>query len=117
MSSILYSLLVIGLLWAGNLAGLKVMSQFRIMEHLLSPGGHTDLYVMAVASAFMILRLWLYLLAPSMLLARIFQFIWARFVPEEPPEEMVETVRVGKTVKWVKGDMLSQIPEDKKRRR
>ena len=117
MSSILHSLLVIGLLWAGNLAGLKVMAQFRIMEHLLSPGGHTDLYIMAVAAAFMVLRLWLFLLAPSMLLVRIFQFIWARFTPDEPPEEMVETVTVGKTVKWVKGGRLDQIPEDKKKRR
>ena len=51
MTGLLHSLLVLGLLWAGHWAGLKVMSQFRIMEHLLSPGGHTDLYVMAVAAA------------------------------------------------------------------
>ena len=114
MSSILHSLLVIGLLWAGNLAGLKVMTQFRIMEHLLSPGGHTDLYVLAVAGSFMILRLWLFLLAPSMLAVRIFQFIWARFKPAALPEEMVETVRVGKTVKWVKGGRVEEIPEDSK---
>ena len=113
MGNILHSLLVITLLAVGHYAGLFVMSRFRIMEHLLSPGGHTDLYVMAVAAAFMVLRLWLFLLAPAMLLVRIWQFIWARFAPRVP-EAMVETVRVDKTVKWVEvGKRTSQqIPSD-----
>lgn len=116
MGKIFHSLLVLALLWAGNFAGLKVMSQFRIMEHLLSPGGHTDLYIMTVAAAFMVLRLWLFLLAPSILFVRLFQLVWSWFKPA-PPEEMVETVKVGKTVKWVKAGQLEEIPQDKQRRR
>ncbi len=83
MGSLFHSLLVLGLLWAGHWGGLKVMSQFRIMEHLLSPGGHTDLYIMAVAAAFMVLRFWLILLAPAMVAVRIYQLVWRRFAPDE----------------------------------
>ncbi len=86
MTGLLHSLLVLGLLWAGHWAGLKVMSQFRIMEHLLSPGGHTDLYVMAVAAAFMVIRFWLILLAPAMVLVRVFQLVWGWFKPPQEEE-------------------------------
>jgi len=114
VGNILHSILVIVLLGVGHYAGLFVMSKFRIMEHLLSPGGHTDLYVMAVAASFMVLRLWLFLLAPAMLLVRLFQFFWGWFTPRVP-EEMVETVRVGKSVKWkeVGRGKVEQLPVDK----
>lgn len=87
MKDLLHSLLVLGLLFAANLGGLKVMTEFRILESVLSPGGHLDLYILGVGGAFMILRFWLILLAPAMVAVRAFQMVWGWFAPEEVEEK------------------------------
>jgi hypothetical protein len=58
----------VALLAVGHFVGIRLMADWRVMESLLAPGGQTDLAPLALALAFLAVRMAALFLGPGLVI-------------------------------------------------